>query len=131
MIYLDTSAALKLIVQEEESAALESWLGEREDAPWVTSALTRVELVRASRRLNPGLAPAATGLLAALDIIPLRDRVLETAAALPDADLRSLDALHLASAILLGDALDVLVAYDHRLLDAADRAGVPTAAPGA
>jgi uncharacterized protein len=130
VIYLDTSAVLKLIVQEDESDALEAWLGERGNVPRATSALTRVELVRACRRLDPDLVPAATGLLRGLDTVPLRDRVLDTAAALPDRDLRSLDALHLASALTLGDALDVLVAYDHRLLDAAARAGVPTGAPG-
>ena len=129
MIYLDTSAALKLLVQEDESDALEAWLGERPDVPRVTSALTRVELVRACRRLDPALVPAATGFLSGLDTIPLRDWVLETAAALPDRALRSLDAIHLASAVVMADALEALVAYDERLLAAAARLGITTAAP--
>jgi predicted nucleic acid-binding protein len=131
VIYLDTSAVLKLVVQEDESDDLEVWLGQRTVEPRVTSALTRVELLRACRRLDPALLPAATGLLAGLDTIPLREWVLEAAAALPDPVLRSLDALHLASAVLMGAALDFLVAYDGRLLDAAARMGIPTAAPGA
>lgn len=129
MIYLDTSAALKLLVQEDESDALDAWLGERPDVPRVTSALTRVELVRACRRIDPDLVPAATGLVSGLDTIPLREWVLEAAAALPDRALRSLDAIHVASALVLGEALEVLVAYDERLLAAAAQAEITTAAP--
>lgn len=131
MIYLDTSALLKLVVQEDESDDLEAWLTQRTHVPRITSALTRVELVRACRRLDPATVPAATELLGGLDTIPLRDWVLETASALPDPALRSLDALHLASAVLMEDALEVMVAYDRRLLDAAARVGIPTVAPGA
>jgi predicted nucleic acid-binding protein len=129
VIYLDTSAVLKLVVQEDESDALEVWLGERPGVPRVTSALTRVELVRACRRLDPALVPAATELVSGLDTIPLREWVSDAAAALPDRALRSLDAIHVASAMVLDEALEVLVAYDERLLTAAARSGLPTAAP--
>src|SRR5215210_8244821 len=115
-----------LVVQEGESDDLAAWLDQRTVVPRITSALTRVELVRACRRLDADLVPAATELLAGLDTIPLREEVLESAAALPDPALRSLDALHLASAVLMGNALEVLVAYDRRLLDAATRLGMPT-----
>src|SRR5215210_4287163 len=103
VIYLDTSALLKLVVQEGESDDLAAWLDQRTVVPRITSALTRVELVRACRRLDSDLVPAATELLARVDTIPLREEVLESAAALPDPALRSLNALHLASAVLMGN----------------------------
>lgn len=131
MIYLDTSALLKLLVQEDESEALVTWLEEREPAPWLSSALSSVELARACRRLDVDLLPAAESLLAGLDLVPLHDPVLGTAARLPDPRLRSLDALHLATALSLADAVDVVVAYDLRLLAAAAEVGLATASPAA
>ena len=131
MIYLDTSALLKLLVEEAESEALERWLSEHTPASLATSALSRVELARACRRLDAGLVPTAESLLGGLGLMPLTDRLLQVAAALPDPSLRSLDALHVASALALEGALDVLVAYDLRLLAAAEGVGIVTARPGA
>lgn len=131
MIYLDSSAVLKLVFEERESHALADWLTARTGVPLVSSELTRVEVLRTCLRLDPGAVPAAGLVLAALDLVPLQRPLLDSASALPDPALRTLDALHLASALCLGSALSVLVAYDVRLLRAAAAAGATTAQPGA
>ncbi len=131
MIYLDSSALLKLLFEEEESAALQSWLSERAATGAVSSELARVEVVRASRRLDQAVVPAARTLLAQLDLVPLRAAVLDRAAEAGEPLLRTLDALHLASALSLGAGLSAFCAYDSRLTAAAEAAGLPLARPGA
>ncbi len=131
MIYLDSSALLKLLFEEEESAALQSWLSERAATGAVSSELARVEVVRASRRLDQAVVPAARTLLAQLDLVPLRAAVLDRAAEAGEPLLRTLDALHLASALSLGAGLSAFCAYDSRLAAAAEAAGLPLARPGA
>lgn len=130
MIYLDSSALLKLLFLEQESDALQQWLALQDDA-LVTSDLARVEVLRACRRLDPDALPAAGALLGQLDRVPLTAEVLELASAVGEPLLRSLDALHLASALSLGAPDLVLVGYDRRLLEAADAAGLETRHPGA
>ena len=130
MIYLDSSALLKLLVQEQESDALETWLAGRTDLPTVTSALARVEVLRATRRLDSGRLPDAVSLLAQLDQVPMADRVLDVAGELGPDTLRSLDAIHLASALALAPDVVAFVTYDQRLYDAAGSAGLPAVAPG-
>lgn len=130
MIYLDSSALLKIVFLEAESVALQEWLATQDDA-LVTSELARVEVLRACRRLDPEAIPAARALLGQLDRVPLTGEVLELAAAVGAPVLRSLDALHLASALSLGVPDLVLVGYDRRLLEAADAAGLGTHRPGA
>lgn len=130
MIYLDTSALLKLVFAEDESAALRHWLGAaRAGTPLTSSDLTRVEVLRACHRVDVAHLPLAQTVLAQLDLVPLGRDLLDAAAELPGRHLRSLDALHLATAISLGNALDVFVAYDARLLDAARDAGLPVTSP--
>jgi predicted nucleic acid-binding protein len=129
VIYIDTSALAKLVVPEPESESLGAYLSE---APGiVTSALTAIELKRAVRRHQPARLVAAEGLLLTIATIELSREVLRTAGSLAPAALRTLDAIHLASALLVRDELDMFVAYDSRLLDAATAAGIPTASPGA
>jgi uncharacterized protein len=118
MIYLDTSALVKLVVEEEESRSLERWLVYQE-LPIVTSVIGKMELVRACRRMDPVSVSTAYLLLADLPLVPLTGSVLETAENIGPPALRSLDALHLASAFHLGDALTSFVTYDKRLRDAA------------
>jgi uncharacterized protein len=130
VIYLDSSAVLKLVTAEAESDALEDWLVERPDTSFVSSALTQVEVLRACRRIDEGLLPAARRLLRGIDLVPMDALILEAAAELPTLVLRSLDALHLASALSLDPDLDVLVTYDARLLAAAEAAGLAVAQPG-
>ncbi len=129
MLYLDSSALVKLVVHEPESAALRDFLttqGQR----CVTSALARVEVVRAvAEQGDPVLALAAL-VLSRCDQVAVTVDLLDRAARLPPPALRSLDAIHLASASRLQPGLTSVVAYDRRLLTAADEFGLPTTSPG-
>lgn len=131
MIYLDSSALLKLVRPERETPALRAWLAARLDEPLITSELGRVEVLRASRRLGAALASVARTLLGDVDLVPLDRSVQDLSCEVGGAVLRTLDALHLASAVMLGDDLTCLVAYDKRLLAAARDAGLGVASPGA
>lgn len=131
MIYLDSSALLKLLHEEVESATLADWLAARTGTPMVSSELAKVEVVRACRRINPATLTEATALLAGLDLIPLSGAVIDEAANIGGTTLRSLDALHLASALSIQVELSAFVAYDHRLAEAASTAGLELLAPGA
>lgn len=128
--YLDTSALARLITLQAETDALRAWIQEA-DGEMVTCDLTRTELTRAVRRHVPDRAVQARAVLDALTILTLPPAVFETAARLEPPELRSLDAVHLAAALDLGDDLDGFVAYDARLLDAARRYGMTTLSPGA
>ncbi|SRR6266851_3077591 len=126
--YLDTSAAVKLLMTERESPALRRWLRRRPAR--ASAALLRVELVRVVRRAGlPRLVPEARKLLAGVHLIRLDDALLDRAADLVPMELRSLDSIHLAAAASLGDDLAAVVSYDERLLAAATSLGLPTATP--
>jgi uncharacterized protein len=126
--YVDTSAAAKLVVKEAESTALRQWLleGARE---LVSSDLTRTELLRAVRRTAPDQAVLARRVLEELTLITVATSTFETAAHLDPALLRTLDALHLSSALELVDELEGLVTYDDRMADAARAHGITVFAP--
>jgi predicted nucleic acid-binding protein len=126
VLYLDTSAAVKLLIDEKESLALRAYLS---DHDWASSALVRTELVRAILRADPSLVPRALDLLAQGSLLVIDTQVLETAARLSPPSLRSLDAIHLASALQLRDELTAFIAYDDRLLAAASGLGMPVASP--
>lgn len=130
MIYLDSSAILKLVRAEAETEALREWLTVRHDEPLITSELGRVEVLRAARRVGARAQAEARVLLGDLDLVPLDQAVQDLAADIGDSSLRSLDALHLASAVLLREYLTALVVYDHRLAGAAESEGLTVAAPG-
>lgn len=131
MLYLDTSALIKLIRREAESDALADWLDARTPAPWVSSTLIEVELPRALRRADPSLLSEVATIVARVSRYEVDEVVRAAAAAYPDATLRSLDAIHLATGdAIFGTALTAFVSYDERLLEAASAAGLPTAAPG-
>jgi predicted nucleic acid-binding protein len=126
--YLDTSAAVKLLMTERESPALRRWLRRRPER--ASAALLRVELVRVARRAgSPRLIPEARKLLAGVHLIRLDDALLDRAADLDPTELRWLDSIHLAAAASLGDDLAAVVSYDERLLAAATSLGLPTATP--
>jgi predicted nucleic acid-binding protein len=126
--YLDTSAAVKLLMTERESAALRKWLRGRPDR--ASAALIRVELVRVVRRAGfARLLPEARKLLAGVHLIRIDDALLDRAAGLDPAELRSLDSIHLAAAASLGDDLAAVVSYDDRMLAAAASLGLPVATP--
>jgi predicted nucleic acid-binding protein len=133
VIYLDTAAIVKLIRRENETEALHAWLTAQQDKTLVASTLVEIEVPRALRRTDPGRLVAVPTLLAKLNRIPMDDTIRATAAAYADPNLRTLDAIHLASAqtlVLEGLPLTALVTYDKRLLVAASDAGLTTAAPG-
>ncbi len=130
MIYLDSSALLKLLFEESESTALALWISERAGSPMVSSELAKVEVVRAARRLDPAAAPAARALVSQLDLIPLSGSLIDAAADAGEPALRDLDAIHLPSALSLRDDLTAFVAYDQRLVAAARAAGIPATRPG-
>jgi predicted nucleic acid-binding protein len=126
--YLDTSAAVKLLMTERESPALRRWLRRRPER--ASAGLLRVELIRVIRRAGlPRLIPEARKLLAGVHLIRLDDALLDRAADLDPTELRSLDSIHLAAAASLGDDLAAVVSYDDRLLAAAASLGLPTAKP--
>jgi predicted nucleic acid-binding protein len=130
VIYLDSSALLKLLHEEPESAALADWLTGQTGSPLLSSELAGVEVIRACRRINPEALPEARALLAGLDLIPLGGAVIAEAADVGETTLRSLDAVHLASALSIREDLSAFIAYDHRLSDAASAAGLQLLAPG-
>ena len=116
-IYVDSSAVVKLAVREPESASLRRYLGRHQ--PLVSSALARTEVVRALLPVGPDAVRRGREVLARVDLLRINDRVLDTAGLLAPADLRSLDAIHLASAEQLGSDLQGFVTYDERLASAA------------
>ncbi len=128
--YLDTSAAVKLVVHERETAALLRW-SVLPGRSIVSSDLARTELVRATRRASPDRIEQARLLLSSLTLLSLSTDVFERAALLEPDTLRALDAIHLAAAMALGDDLEALVTYDGRLSEAAAANGVAVIAPGA
>lgn len=128
MHYLDTSALVKLVVAERETAALLAWLDGRE-AEVVSSDLSRTELFRVVRRTAPNQSERARLVLDSITLIELRTETFEEAGRLGPAELRSLDALHLAAALRLGDDLDSIVTYDERQAEAARLNGIAITVP--
>jgi len=129
MIYLDSSALVKLLVAETESAALRGWLRLRPERR-VSSEFARVEVALAVRLAGAGSRPTASTdvLFEGLSMLPISREVIDHAARLEPATLRTPDAIHLAAALLLGPST-IFVAYDARLADAASSAGLEVAAP--
>ena len=130
MIYLDTSAFLKTMIDEPQSAALAHVLGGRGSPRFVSSTLLAVE-ARGGARCAPTRIACLGSDLALLRVaqIEMDGPVVETASRLPDPMLRTLDAIHLATALLIRDDVEVLVSYDQRMLAAAAAHGLPTARP--
>jgi predicted nucleic acid-binding protein len=125
--YLDSSALVKLVVAEPESAPLAKHLRARPQR--VTCALARVEVVRAVRGHGAAATGRARRLLERLVLVRIDDALLDAAAELRGPPLRSLDALHIAAAQELGDELGELVTYDRRMAEAATALGLRVSAP--
>jgi predicted nucleic acid-binding protein len=126
--YLDTSAVVKLLVREGETAALRRWLRRRPRR--VASALLSVELLRAARRAGePRLVVEARRLLSGITLVDVDRAVLDRAGELEPGQLRTLEAIHLATALSVGAELDAVVTYDRRMADAAPLVGLAIAAP--
>ena len=129
LYYADTSAVIKLLAEESHSKAFAAFYDTHTDAEWVSSALLRIEVIRAVIRARPALLPDARDLLSAFSFVAIDDDIVEGAMNEPDRGLRSLDAIHLATARVLGDDMNAVVSYDDRLLKAATDAGLPVASP--
>jgi predicted nucleic acid-binding protein len=125
--YVDSSALVKLAVREPESAALRHYLGRHQ--PLVSSALARTEVVRALLPLGPDAVRRGRDVLARVGLLRVSDRVLDAAGLLAPADLRSLDAIHLASAEQFGSDLRGFVTYDDRLATSAAGRGLRVIRP--
>jgi predicted nucleic acid-binding protein len=126
-LYVDSSALVKLAVAEPESKALRQYL--RRNRPHVTSALARTEVARALLPLGADAVDRGTGVLQRFELIRISDRVLRRAGALEPITLRSLDAIHLATAQLLQPGLRSIVTYDERMADAARAMKIQVRAP--
>jgi predicted nucleic acid-binding protein len=127
VVYLDSSALVKLVIAEAESSPLRRYLtGEPERA---SCALARVEVLRAVRGSGSAALARARRLLQRLNIVQVDDELLEAAATLDPRVSRSLDAIHLAAAQLFGDELTAIVTYDRRMAAAASLVALPVAAP--
>ncbi len=126
-IYLDSSAIVKLVVAEPESTALREHLAGR--GPLVSSALARTEVARALLSLGPAVLRRGLQVLDRLELIRVSDRVLKAAAALAPTELRSLDAIHLATALALSSSLAEMVTYDGRMSAAGQSLGLVVVGP--
>jgi predicted nucleic acid-binding protein len=120
---------VKLVFEEDESAALAEWVSERVEIPKISSDLSIVELLRTCRRIDDAAVDTAALLLEGIDLLPVGRSVIEQAAAVSPSELRSLDAIHLASALSVKDHLIAFVAYDSRLCSAALHAGIVVESP--
>jgi predicted nucleic acid-binding protein len=131
LVYLDSSALVKLVVREAESEALRAWLAAHPAV--ITSGLAVTEVRRAVSRLSPrrGLSDRARLVLDGVALLTVDQDILERAARLAPAELRTLDAIHIASALSLGADLLAFVTYDDRQMAAARKAGLPLVQPGA
>ncbi len=127
MIYVDTSALLKLIKPETGSEALAEYL--RDETELISSALLAIEARRGALRAAPERLPRLDILLTRVDLVEISAPVIESASRLPDPLLRSLDAIHLATALLIRPEVDVLLSYDDRLREAAQAHGIPVTSP--
>ncbi|HET9724335.1 MAG TPA: type II toxin-antitoxin system VapC family toxin [Actinomycetota bacterium] len=127
MLYLDSSAIVKLVTRERETQDLVEVL--RADPAVISSALARTEVIRAVRRARGSIARASE-VLEGIAFVPIDEGILQAAADLEPIGLRTLDAIHIATALSLGDDVAALVAYDRHLAEAAAAAGMPVVAPG-
>jgi uncharacterized protein len=129
LYYADTSAVVKLLVEETDSRAFADFYDAHADDEWVSSTLLRIEIARAVVRARPALLPDARDLLSAFSYIAIDEEIVDAAMNEPDRTLCSLDAIHLATARILAPELEAFVTYDDRLLKAASDAGIETISP--
>lgn len=126
--YFDTSALVKVIVEEPETAALRAWLS-TEPRDVVACDLARAELSRAVRRVLPAQSTAVRHLLDSVVLLKVEATDFDHAGRLDPASIRTLDAVHIVAALKLGDDLEGMVTYDKRLADGCVSLGIPVVAP--
>jgi predicted nucleic acid-binding protein len=129
MIYLDSAAIVKLVHAEPEPQALRDWLDERAETGWISSVPAEIESSRALARYAPGAASRLPAVLDQIDLIDLNPRIRTLAQMVKPATVRSLDAIHLGTALHFRAELTWFIAYDKRLRDAAASADLPVDSP--
>lgn len=129
MIYLDSAAVVKLVHAEPESPALRAWLDERAETGWVSSVLAEIESFRALAKYAAEAVTRLHPVLDQIDLIDLSPRVRILAQTVRPVTVRSLDAIHLGTALSIRRSLTSFVTYDKRLQDAAVAAGLPADSP--
>ena len=127
LVYLDTSAFMKLVEEEAESAALRRHL--RRGRLRTSAILLQTEALRAAGRLSTAHLAAARALLRGLALIHLDRQLYAVAGTLAPPELRSLDALHIAAALTVSQDLADFVTYDARMIAAARAQGLPVVSP--
>lgn len=127
VVYLDSSALVKLVVAEPESGSLRRFM--RLHRVRMSSALARTEVVRAVRHRGPEVIARARRVVLRIDLVRIDDALLDAAASLDAMIVRSLDAIHLASALSVAAELEALVTYDARMTTGAELLGLPVVAP--
>lgn len=131
-VYVDTSAVAKLFIAEQETPDLRRWLADLSEPHLVSSALLAVELLRLLGLVNPATVTSAEQFLADdVDIVEITPPILGDATTVPPPRLRTLNAIHLATALDLGTSVDILLTYDKLLIEAARTTGIVVAFPGA
>jgi predicted nucleic acid-binding protein len=125
--YLDSSAVLKLLINEKESVALTGFI----DFKVTSSALTRVEVIRTLHKIAPEKVEEAKVILKGFDVIPINTAVLNIAESFDSSiTLRSLDALHVATVLFLEKTVNGLISYDKAMIVNAKQLGIATISPG-
>jgi uncharacterized protein len=128
LLYLDTSAFVKLVNPEPESAALKRHLGQR-SGQIVSAVVLRTEALRAAQRQSTDRVASMRLALRQVAFIDLDRHLFDAAGTVRPTDVRSLDAIHLAAATSLGDDLDELITYDARMAAAARAQGLIVSSP--
>jgi len=129
MIYLDSAAIVKLVHAETETQALRDWLDERAETGWTSSVLAEIESSRALARHAPEAVTRLHPVLDLIDLVDLDASIRILAQTVKPATVRSLDAIHLATALRIRPQLTSFITYDKRLADAAQTAGLPVDMP--
>ena len=129
MIYLDSAAVVKLVHAETESQALRDWLNARAETGWISSVLTEIESFRALAKYAPEAISRLPAVLDLIELVGVDPPVRILAQTAKPATVRSLDAIHLGTALHTRPVLTSFVTYDKRLLDAARAAGLPVDSP--
>jgi uncharacterized protein len=129
MIYLDSAAIVKLVHAESESQALRDWLDERAEVGWTSSVLAEIESSRALARYAPEAVVRLAPVLDLVDLVELDAGIRIVAQTVKPVTIRSLDAIHLATALRIRPRLTSFVTYDKRLADAARAAGLTVDVP--
>jgi predicted nucleic acid-binding protein len=129
MIYLDSAAIVKLVHAETETQALRDWLDERAETGWTSSVLAEIESSRALARHAPAAVARLHLVLDLIDLVDLDAGIRILAQTVKPATVRSLDAIHLATALRIRSQLTSFITYDKRLADAAQVAGLAVDMP--